>query len=174
MTNISVKISLPYNTVFKYLGPTEQLSQVKELFTKWIGRASSVCFSNSKRIATPTQQPQGEKKPGLPAHKQPNVKQPPPPKVCKCTVYEEDFNSHSARKRHFNSIYKLVAMEVETSETSKKKRKVTHLTAVVNTTMLINVDIDNLNTDTVIGVIRSLGQDEPGNYLFYPNYRSKS
>jgi hypothetical protein len=62
MTTITVEISFPYGAVFKYSGPTEQLVQVKELFSKWIGRVSSVCFSNSKRQVSPSKPNPGSSK----------------------------------------------------------------------------------------------------------------
>jgi hypothetical protein len=140
MVNITVEISLPYGTLFKYSGPAEQLEQVKELFSKWIGRASSVCFSNSKRqVLTSSTNPgssqkkrqrrprkgklQGGKKPGMPAGKQPKNKQPPLAKACKCTECGADFNSHTARKKHFNINHKPDGMEVEQPMSSRKKAK---------------------------------------------------
>ena len=191
MTNITVEISFPYGAVFKYSGPTEQLSQVKELFSKWIGRASSVCFSNSKRTASSTQQVnpgsskkkrkrrprkgklQGGKKPGLPAHKQPQVKQPPPAKACKCTVCSEDFTSHSARKKHFNISHKPVNMEVETNTSfNKKKRKASHLitsdtsSSTSRKIAIISTNIDKLDVDTVTDMIKQEG-GQSGNYLIF-------
>jgi len=98
--NITVEISLPYSAKFKYSGPTEQLNQVKELFSKWIERASSVGFSISKRQVL-TSQPnpgfskkkrkrrpkkrksQEGKKLGTEVDKQPLSKQPTPQRhVC--------------------------------------------------------------------------------------------
>ena len=155
-----------------------------------MGRASSVCFSNSKRqVISPTAAPgssnkrrkrrprkgkkQGGKKPGMPADKQPANKQPPPPKACKCTECDANFTSHNARKKHFNTTHKPESMEVETPR--KRKRKAVNLEISTDTKKIARKNIlanrEITNESDVKDEIRRIG-NAPGNYRI--NFRNNT